>query len=160
MSKDETAPEPEKNFALNVASTDVDAEMERRRKRAARFNMGSQADADAGATEATADSDATKLLERAKKFGAGSTAAIGKLDQALSSERQRGRRGGEASTEESKALEDPGLKRSFHNKGRFNGRKRGGPGKPTGIAKPSSSPYASKEDREAAERRKKKFAQS
>lgn len=148
-----------KAFAMNLAASDVDREMEKRQRRAERFGTGGQANADAEATEtATADTDAQKNLERAKRFGSGQT-AIGKLDEALSGDRERGSRGrkrGAGAVEESSTLDDPGLKSNFNRKGRFANRRRGGPGKPTGIAKPSA--YSSDKDREAAESRRKRFA--
>lgn len=150
-----------KAFAMNLAASDIDREMEKRQRRAERFGTGGQANADAEATEtATADTDAQKNLERAKRFGTGQT-AIGKLDEALPSERERGPRGrkrGAGPVEESSTLDDPGLKRNFNRQGRFANRRRGGPGKPTGVAKPSASAYSSDKDRAAAESRKKRFA--
>lgn len=155
-----TAEPEEKKFALNLQASDVDAEMARRKQRAERFKTVASANADAEATEtATTDTDALKALERAKRFGEGGN-AIGLLDQALPSERQRGsrnKRGGGAA-DESSALDDSGLKKNFNKKGRFNNRKRGGPGKPTGVAKPSSSAYTNEKDKQAAEKRKQRFA--
>lgn len=157
------AAEPEeKKFALNLQASDIDTEMARRKARAERFKTVASANADAEATEtATTDSDALKSLERAKRFGEGAT-AIGMLDQALPSERQRGpknKRSGGA-TDENSTMEDAGLKKNFSNKGRFNNRRRGGPGKPTGVAKPSSSAYSNEKDKQAAEKRKQRFATS
>lgn len=157
---DAAAKPEEKKYALNLEASDIDAEMARRKQRAERFKTVASANADAEATEtATTDTDALKALERAKRFGEGGN-AIGLLDQALPSERQRGprnKRGGGAADEDS-ALGDSGLKKNFNRKGRFNNRKGGGPGKPSGIAKPSSSAYASEKDKQAAEKRKQRFA--
>ncbi|MBA7489981.1 hypothetical protein ES702_00515 [subsurface metagenome] len=151
----------EKNFALNLAASDIDKEMEKRKARAERFKTGGQANADAELTEtATADTDALKNLERAKRFGTGQT-AIGMLDSALSSERERGPRGKKRTAgpvEESAVMDDPGLKQNFNRRGRHGRDKRrnGPPGaKPTGITKPA---VANDKDRQAAEARKKRFA--
>lgn len=158
-----TAEPEEKKFALNLQASDVDAELERRKQRAERFKTVASANVDAEATEtATTDSDALKALERAKRFGEGGT-AIGLLDQALPSERPRGPRNNKRGTggvDENSTMEDPGLKKNFTRKGRFNNRRRGGPGKPTGVAKPSSSAYSNDQDKQAAERRKQRFATS
>lgn len=155
-STDEAAPEPigKKDYSIGIGASDVDNEMAKRKARAERFKIA-QPTADAEVTEsATADADAQKHLERAKKFGTGST-AIGKLDEALSSERPRGK---DRSAGESNVLDDPGLKKNFGRRGRFNGRKKGGLGKPTGVGKPSNSAYSNDKDRQAAEARKKRFA--
>lgn len=150
-----------KAFAINIAASDIDKEMEKRKARAERFGTGGQANANAEATEtATADTDALKNLERAKRFGTGQT-AIGKLDEALPSERERaprGRKRGAGPVEEDSALTDPGLKQNFNRRGRFANRRRGGPSKPTGVAKPSAGAFSSDKDRAAADARKKRFA--
>lgn len=158
---EETGPAvEEKTFTLNLAASDVDKEMAKRKARAERFQTGGQADADAESTEtATADTDALKNLERAKRFGTGQT-AIGKLDEALSTERERGSRGkkrGVGAVDENAVLDDPGLKKSFSKKPHFAQRRRGGPGKPTAVAKPSAAAFSSDKDRQAAETRKKRF---
>lgn len=152
----------EKNFALNLAASDVDKEMEKRKARAERFKTGGQANADAELTEtATADTDALKNLERAKRFGTGQT-AIGMLDSALSTDRERGPRGKKRTgpVEESAVMDDPGLKQNFNRKGRHgrDQRRKGPPGaKPTGITKAAPA-VANEKDRQAAEARKKRFA--
>lgn len=150
-----------KIYALNLAASDVDKEMQKRKARAERFKTGGQAKADAEVTEtASADADALKNLERARRFGTGQT-AIGKLDEALPSERERGPRGQKrGGVPEASALDDPGLKKNFDRHGRFAKRRRGGPDKPTGVAKPATTAFTSDRDREAAEARKKRFAQS
>lgn len=149
----------QKTFTLNLAASDVDQEMAKRKARAERFQTGGQANAEPEATEtATADTDALKNLERAKRFGTGQT-AIGKLDEALPSERERGFRGkkrGTGAVDENATLDDPGLKQNFKGKPRFAQRRRGGPGKPTAVAKPST--FNNDKDRQAAEARKKRFA--
>ena len=148
-----------KTFAMNLAASDVDMEMEKRKARAARFGTGGQANADAEITEtANADADALKNLERAKRFGIGQT-AIGKLDEALPSDRgPRGKKRGAGPVEESSTLDDPGLKKNFSRQGRFANRRGGGPGKPSGVTKPGAGNYGSDRDRAAAEARKKRFA--
>lgn len=165
QSADTAAPAPaveEKNFGLNLAASDIDKEMEKRKARAERFKTGGQANADAETTEtATADTDALKNMERAKRFGTGTT-AIGMLDSALSSERgSRGKKRTGGPVEESAVLDDPGLKQNFKGRGR-NGRdkRRNGPpgSKPTGIVKSGGAAFNSEKDKQAAEARKKKFA--
>lgn len=151
----------QKTFTLNLAASDVDKEMAKRKARAERFQTGGQASTEPETTEtATADTDALKNLERAKRFGTGQT-AIGKLDEALPSERERGPRGkkrGTGAVDEDATLDDPGLKQNFNRKARFAQRKRGGPGRPTAVAKPSNSAFSSDKDRQAAEARRKRFA--
>lgn len=147
------------SFALHLAASDVDQEMEKRKARAARFNTGGQANADAEATEtATADTDALKNLERAKRFGTGQT-AIGRLDEALPMERERGRKRG-GPVPENAVADDPGLKRNFGRRGRFGKHRRNDPSKPTGVTKPGSGAFTSDKDRQAAEARKRRFAQA
>lgn len=150
--------EEAKSYALHLAASDIDREMEKRKARAERFNTGAQSNADATTTEtATPDTDALKNLERAKRFGAGQT-AIGMLDDALPNERGRGKKRGAGA--EASALDDPGLKKNFSKAGRFGNRKRGNGSKPTGVVKSTSSAYNSDKDRQAADARKKRFAQS
>ncbi|KIX06049.1 uncharacterized protein Z518_04023 [Rhinocladiella mackenziei CBS 650.93] len=153
------------SYALNLPSSDVDSEMAKRKARAERFGTGVVAangnSGDASAT--TTDADALKALERAKRFGIGQT-AMGKLDEALPAENERGARN-RGRTDESSAMDDPGLRRGFGGRGR--GRFRGGGGrdnsrrrvgeKPSGIIK-SGSAFSTEADRLAAEARRKKFA--
>lgn len=155
----------EKNFALNLAASDVDREMEKRKARAERFKT-SQANAEAEANDpTTADAEVLRNLERAKRFGTGTT-AIGMLDSALPSERERGPRGKKRNAgpeEDSATPDDPGLKQSFNRRGRHGRDKRrnGTPGaKPTGITKSTPAAYSNDKDRQAAEARKKRFAAS
>ncbi|KAK5103058.1 hypothetical protein LTS08_003861 [Lithohypha guttulata] len=160
VSKEAAAPtaEEKKDYSIGIAASDIDNEMAKRKARAERFKTA-PANADAETTEtATPDTDAIKHLERAQRFGTG-TNAIGKLDEALSSERPRGSKRGAGAVDENATLDDPGLKRNFNKKGgRFNGRKTGGAGKPTGVAKPGSNAFSNEKDKKAAEARKKRFA--
>ena len=146
------------SFALNLAASDVDREMEKRKARAARFNVGGQANADTEATEtAAADTEALKNLERAKRFGTGQT-AIGRLDEALPMERERGKKRGPVP--ENAVADDPALKKNFGRRKGFGKRNRDNPAKPTGVSKPGSGAFTNDKDRQAAEARKKRFAQS
>lgn len=141
--------------------------MAKRKARAERFGTGNAAANGTGAagTE-NADDEAERALERAKRFGTGQT-AMGKLDEALSTERERGLRK-RGRTDEDSTLDDSGLRRGFggHGRGR-GGRFRGRGGRdnsrrrqgdrPTGVVKGSAA-FSSDADRLAAEARKKKFA--
>ncbi|KAK5052499.1 hypothetical protein LTR84_002363 [Exophiala bonariae] len=154
-------------YALHLPTSEVDAEMAKRKARAERFGT---ANAAANGTEATgaeeADKETEKNLERAKRFGTGQT-AMGKLDEALPTERERGSRK-RGRTDEASTLDDAGLRRGFggHGRGR-GGRFRGRGGRdnsrrrqgdrPVGVTKPTGA-FSSDGDRLAAEARKKKFA--
>lgn len=138
--------------------------MEKRKARAERFKTASQANTEPEPTEPTTnDAEVLRNLERAKRFGTGST-AIGMLDSALPSERERGPRGKKrnaAPEEESATPDDPGLKQNFNRRGRHgrDKRRKGPPGaKPSGITKSTPAAYANDKDRQAAEARKKRFA--
>lgn len=157
------------SYALNLPGSDLDAEMAKRKARAERFGTGAAAtNGEAGNTEAdAADMEVQKVLDRAKRFGTGQT-TVGKLDEALSAEPERGSRK-RPRTEETSAMDDPGLRRGFAGRGRGasrGGRFRGRGGrdnsrrtgdKPAGIGK-SGGVFSSDADRLAAEARKKKFA--
>lgn len=152
------------SYALNLPSSEVDTEMAKRKARAERFGTGNAAAN--GADTNDADMEAEKALERAKRFGTGQT-AMGKLDEALPTERERGLRK-RGRTDEDSTLDDAGLRRGFggHGRGR-GGRFRGRGGRdnsrrrqgdrPTGVVKTSGA-FSSDADRLAAEARKKKFA--
>ncbi|OQV02636.1 SAP domain-containing protein [Cladophialophora immunda] len=152
------------SYALNLPQSDVDSEMAKRKARAERF--GTSAAPTNGETETNAtDGDAQKALERARRFGTGQT-AVGKLDEALPEERERGSRK-RGRTEETGAMDDPGLRKSFGGRGargrggrfrgrggRDNSRRRTGE-KPSGVTK--QGVFSTDADRAAAEARKKKF---
>lgn len=137
--------------------------MAKRKARAARFGTGAtNGEVGAAGTEEK-DDEAARALERAKRFGTGQT-AMGKLDEALPSERERGKKRNR--TEEGGELQDPGLLRKSRGRGGFRGAFRGrrpvgGPhggsaaARPAGVQKPSA--YSSDKDRAAAEARKKRF---
>ena len=120
--------------------------MAKRKARAARFGT-SATNGEVGATGTEEkDDEAARALERAKRFGAGQT-AMGKLDEALPSERERGKKRNR--TEEGGELEDPGLLRKSRGRGGFRGGFRGrrtaggppgggAPSKPAGIQKPAA----------------------
>lgn len=134
--------------------------MAKRKARAERFGTSAAPGANGDAEESKED-DAQKALERAKRFG-NSENAVGKLDMALSQERERGlkRKGG---AERDVEMDDPGLLRRGRGRGGFRGRRRGvgGPGgrggRPDGVRKEGLA-YSSDRDRSAAEARKKRFA--
>ncbi|KAH0843918.1 hypothetical protein AYO21_08308 [Fonsecaea monophora] len=157
------------SYALNLPQSDLDSEMAKRKARAERFGTSAApTNGDTGAD--TADGEAQRALERARRFGTGQT-AVGKLDEALPEERERGSRK-RGRTEESGTMDDPGLRKSFGGRGGRGGGGRGGrfrgrggrdnsrrrPGeKPSGIPK-QSGVFSTDADRAAAEARKKKFA--
>ncbi|OAP65211.1 hypothetical protein AYL99_01183 [Fonsecaea erecta] len=156
------------SYALNLPQSDVDSEMAKRKARAERFGT-SAAPANGETGTGTTDDDAQKALERARRFGTGQT-AVGKLDEALPEERERGPRK-RGRTEESGAMDDTGLRRTFGGRGgrghggrfrgrggRDNSRRRTGE-KPSGVSKPGGA-FSTDADRAAAEARRKKFATS
>lgn len=152
------------SYALNLPSSEVDAEMAKRKARAERFGTGNAAANGEGTKDA--DNEEEKALERAKRFGTGQT-AMGKLDEALPTERERGLRK-RGRTDEDSTLDDAGLRKGFggHGRGR-GGRFRGRGGRdnsrrrqgdrPTGVVKAAGA-FSSEADRLAADARKKKFA--
>lgn len=188
---------PRTNFASNLPTTTVEDELERRAKRAARFGTGAvdsvsepaKAEVANGdtpvaaaetatkapmtsATKASAEADARKALERAKKFGTGDGVVKG-LDEALPERGiKRGRNGGEDGGRGGKR----GRRGDFHNGGakRDEGaggqrdvanRREGGGGKERGGRRNGGAAGGkgematlSQKDRAAAEARKKKFA--
>lgn len=127
---------PAQDFSSHVPASIIDSELEKRKKRAARF----------GITES--NDDALKALERAKKFGTGTTedkSAVKGLDEALPERRPKRGRGGEE--------RDGGRegKRS-----RVRGEHDGGPRRGGGGGRGGAG--LSQKDREAAEARRKRFA--
>ncbi|KIX92593.1 uncharacterized protein Z520_11622 [Fonsecaea multimorphosa CBS 102226] len=154
------------SYALNLPQSEVDSEMAKRKARAERFGTSAATTNGETGTSST-DGDAQKALERARRFGTGQT-AMGKLDEALPEERERGSRK-RGRTEETSAMDDPGLRKSFGSRGgrghggrfrgrggRDNSRRRTGE-KPSGVTKQSGA-FSTDADRAAAEARKKKFA--
>jgi len=140
--------------------------MKKRKARAERFGTaaGKVANGDAEAAAAP-NTELTKALERAKRFGT-SANAMGKLDEALPEERERsGRKRGRAEEDStaSHVNDDPGLKAGRGGKRRFNDRGRGGrvgggSDKPQGVVKTTTSAFSTEKDRQAAEARRKKFS--
>ena len=140
----EEAKEPEKDYSAGIADRTIDEEIEKRKARARKFGMAE-------------DTDDIKALERAKRFG--TTDLPGMLNKALSSERKRGRDGG--------AEGDGGVRKRSRGpmRGRGLGRREGGGrrertpnsggGGGGGVGYPA---WMTSADREAADRRKAKFA--
>ncbi|KIV90228.1 hypothetical protein, variant [Exophiala mesophila] len=153
-------------YALNLPSSEVDAELAKRKARAERFGT-----VNGDSENKEADDEAQKALQRAKRFGTGAQ-SLGKLDEALPLERERGSR--KRGRTEGGGGEDGGLRKNFRHQGGGGGRGRfrgggGGGGRngrdksqrrqgerPTGVVK-SPPAYTSEADRAAAEARKKKF---
>ena len=160
------------NYALGLQTSTVDDEMAKRKARADRFGTAATpvtegANGETGAEGAeNKEDEAQRALERAKRFGTGQT-AMGKLDEALPSERERGPKKRGRMEENDAVMDDPGLirKGGFSGKGGFRGRGRGRdarPGsrprgeRPGGVQKQAA--YSNDQDRSAAEARKKRFA--
>ena len=161
------------NYALGLQTSTVDDEMAKRKARADRFGTapapateGANGETGAAGTENKED-EAHMALERAKRFGTGQT-AMGKLDEALPSERERGPKKRGRMEENDAVMDDPGLiRKGFGGRGRggLRGRGRGRdarPGsrprgeRPGGVQKQAA--YSNDQDRSAADARKKRFA--
>ncbi|KAJ5550442.1 hypothetical protein N7535_001616 [Penicillium sp. DV-2018c] len=137
------------DYTRGLPQTDLEAELAKRKARAQKFGIVEDED--------TALKEATKQLERAKRFGTGADAAgvgLSRLDQALPDERPRKRRGDNRN-------DGRGGKR--RDNGRNRNRQRGGDKTNAGVKK--SAPAGnnaqqswSERDRAALEARKKRFA--
>lgn len=138
---------PAIDFSTGLAATSIDDEIARRKKRAEKF----------GTTEA--ETEAIKNLERAKKFGTGpaaSSVGVNRLDEALPERAGRKRGRVPEPSDAPTGFDDPGLRRRGQGRRDFRGRGRGG-ARPAGrVEKPGS--WMSAADKEAAEKRRKKFA--
>ena len=151
---------PPTDFTSGLSITSLDDEIAKREKRAARFNLKEN------------DGEALKSLERAKKFGTGSTedkTAIRGLDEALP-ERVKKERGVKRGREEQKEVGGEAKRRESGK--RYNGRQ----ARSTSRSKKNASRYnrsgsrpkkigsqkteLSEKDRLASEARKKRFAQA
>ncbi|KAK5162961.1 uncharacterized protein LTR77_011015 [Saxophila tyrrhenica] len=137
------AKEPEKDYSTGLAERTIDEEIEKRKARARRFGMPE-------------DTDDIKALERAKRFG---TADLpGMMNKALPTahDRKRGRLEGEA---------DGGIRK--RSRGPLRGRGRPGRGggrertpQSTNSGSGGYASWMSQADKDAADRRKAKFATS
>jgi SAP domain-containing ribonucleoprotein len=141
----EEVKEPEKDFSTGLAERTIDEEIEKRKARARKFGMPE-------------DNDDIKALERAKRFG---TADLpGLLNKALPTghERKRGRDEGERGDGVRKRSRGPFRGRGRPGRGRGDRRER----TPQGAAAGSGgyAKWMTDSDREAAERRKARFAGS
>lgn len=131
-------------FTANLANTDIEAELAKRKARAQKFGI------------VESDEEAMKALERAKRFGTGTSgeqAAVKGLDEALPERKKRGRGGHDNAGE--------GSKRQKQGRGtRPRGPERQDSGaKPAAKASASTGgpKWMSEADRSAAEKRKAKF---
>lgn len=149
---DEKKDAPAVDFSIGLSTTDVDSEMAKRKARAEKFGI---------VAEDTADKDAQKALERAKRFGTRADADTGVkgLDQALP-ERSRKRARGEDGESGGRG----GKRRDFRGRGRGGRRQGGGGGGDriqedgnTGGSGPKTA-FSNDKDKLAAEARKKRFA--
>ena len=148
------------DYALNLPTESVDDEAVRREKRAERFGLTAAADAANG----EADDEEKRKADRVKKFGTvGENTGLGKLNEALASERQRGPKRRKEGGDEDTAMDDPALIRRGGGRGGFRGRggkfrgrggRRGTPDRPSGVQKA----YSGDKDKSAADARKKRFA--
>lgn len=140
------------NYSIGLNQSSYEDEARKRKARAERF----------GAPAEEVDVEAQKAADRAKRFGTGGAAngGVGKLDEALPTERGRGKRGRDGES----AADDPGLKQGRGKKKIF--RRGGGRNdiqgeRPAGVQKAvrkAKGVFSSEKDRLAAEARKKKFA--
>ncbi|KAL8877947.1 MAG: hypothetical protein Q9198_004144 [Flavoplaca austrocitrina] len=148
---DEPPPKPPTDYTAHIPLSTTEEELEKRRKRAERFNV-------------TADAEATKKLERAKKFGGADPekpSVVKGLDEALPERRKRGRGadddGGRGGKRASK-----GGRRGDRSRSKSKGRGTPVEGKKASAAngKGDAATKAAqrKKDQEAAEARKKRFA--
>lgn len=162
------------DYALHLPTSTVDEEIKKRQARAARFGTASESTEIATKDDATLvengskDDQESKNFERAKRFGT-TPATMGKLDEALPSERERGSRKRALEESGGNALDDPGLKKRSGGRGGSRGRgnrlteqrpgRRDNGERPRGAQKHqgSSAAFSSDRDRQAAEARKKKF---
>lgn len=144
--EEETKVEEEKDFSTGLAARTIDEEIEKRKARARKFGLPE-------------DSDEIKALERAKRFG--NTEIPGLLNKALPNERER-KRGREGAGDGSGGVRKHRGGRPGMGGRRGSGRREkertpvgagGGGGGGGGLPG-----WMSKEDREAVERRKAKFA--
>lgn len=152
LSVDPPAPAPEeeeelekeeaKGFSTGLADRTIDEEIEKRKARARKFGLPE-------------DNEEIKALERAKRFG--TTDLPGLLNKALPGERER-KRGREGDGDGGVRKRSRGPQRGRPGMGgrRGSGRRERTPGSGGGGA--SHPGWMSKEDREAVERRKAKFA--
>ncbi|KAK5110252.1 hypothetical protein LTR62_006105 [Meristemomyces frigidus] len=151
------APEkaPEKDFASGLAERTIDEEIARRKSRARKFGLPE-------------DSDEIKALERAKKFGTMDAGAVpGMLNQALSTQRERGdrKRGGldvPLSTDSGVRKRGGGRRAGGRDGGTGGGRERsrtpGEQKKKVAVGSGGSGGWMSEADRAQAEARKARFA--
>ncbi|CAI7656478.1 unnamed protein product [Penicillium glandicola] len=170
-----TEQKPAVDYTRGLPQTDLEAELAKRKARAQKFGIVEDDD--------TALKEATKQLERAKRFGTGAeaestpAAGVSRLDQALPDERSRKRRN-ESRNEPRNDQGGRGGKRRDTGRGRDNGgrnrnRQRGdgnrnrdrGDGNKTnaGVKKPNAGGNTaqkswSEKDNAAMEARKKRFA--
>ena len=136
------AKEPEKDFSSGIADRTIDEEIEKRKARARRFGLPE-------------DTDDIKALERAKRFG--ETDLPGLMNKALPNDRKRGRDGAE---------HDGGIRKRSRGpqRGRGMGRRQESGRKekeraPAGGSGGGGYPaWMTQGDKEAADRRKAKFA--
>lgn len=157
-----TEQKPAVDYTRGLPQTDLEAELAKRKARAQKFGIVEDDD--------TALKEATKQLERAKRFGTGSEAGgvadsgVSRLDQALSDERSRKRRNDGRNDQGGRGgkRRDNGRNRNRRGDGNRN-RPDGGNKTNAGVKKPSAGANNtpknwSEKDQAALEARKKRFA--
>jgi SAP domain-containing ribonucleoprotein len=159
-----TEQKPAVDYTRGLPQTDLEAELAKRKARAQKFGIVEDED--------TALKEATKQLERAKRFGTAVEAAPGagvsRLDQALPDERPRKRRNDTRNDQGGRGgkRRDTGRNRNNRQRGGGDGnRNRGDGGDKTNAGVKKSTPGAntaqkpwSEKDQAALEARKKRFA--
>ncbi|KAJ5467577.1 DNA-binding SAP [Penicillium sp. IBT 31633x] len=159
-----TEQKPAVDYTRGLPQTDLEAELAKRKARAQKFGIVEDDD--------TALKEATKQLERAKRFGAGAEAGaapslgVSRLDQALTDERPNKRRNDSRNDQGGRGgkKRDTGRNRNRQRGDANRNRGDGGNNKTNaGVKKPnataSSAPRSwSDKDQAAMEARKKRFA--
>ncbi|KAJ5856573.1 uncharacterized protein N7529_010517 [Penicillium soppii] len=149
---------PAVDYTRGLPTTDLEAELAKRKARAEKFGIVED--------EETALKEATKQLERAKRFGTGlEETGVNRLDQALSDARPRkrqneardGGRGGKRRDTGRGGRDRRGGNREGHGDGNRNGNRRDGGKTNAGVKKPAAN-KPNEKDLAALEARKKRFA--
>jgi SAP domain-containing ribonucleoprotein len=153
---------PAVDYTRGLPTTDLEAELAKRKARAEKFGIVED--------EETALKEATKQLERAKRFGTGAEAETGvsRLDQALPDQKPRKRQNDSRDGGRGGKRRDTGRRDNGRGRGRRDGNRDGGrdgnrrEGNKTnaGVKKPNAPAQnkPSEKDIAAMEARKKRFA--
>lgn len=142
---------PAVDYSIGLQPTEMEEELRKRKARAEKFGIVAETGSDT--------TEAEKVLERAKRFGTGTSndqgVGINRLDQALPNERERKRgRGHDQGGRGGKRRNNGGGHNGGRNRPQNNARKGNNP---TGRSN-APKPVFSDKDRAAAEARKNRFA--